>query len=90
MQDWDISNSMIAMTTQLASKLGFALELRDAELTTWNRYASDPAGVRDMLSRTFGPQAKGVALKVANGGALSQRSDPEVLVLLTQLSWDRE
>ena len=86
LHDWDMCNAMVGLTVQLVAKLPMDIALPDAALPAWNRYASNPLSVRDLLARTFGAEAKAVALKVANGGGIPQCTDPEALQFLTQLS----
>ena len=86
LQDWDISNCMFTVTTQLVDKIKVDLPIPDASLRAWRRYAADPVGVREMLAGSFGADAKAVALKVAHGGACPSCTDHEALAFLVELS----
>ena len=85
-QDWDISNCMFTLMTQVAQRLGIDLEVQEVALPMWNRYASDTKGVRSQVAAGFGVDAKAEILKVGHGGSTTTSGNEEVDNFLAGIS----
>jgi hypothetical protein len=84
--DWDISNSMFVLFTQLVQRLELICPLPHACLPVWNRYASSTQDFRGVVSAAVGQDGKALIMEVANGKAMPEVSDADVRDFLTGVS----
>ena len=86
LQDWDISNCMFCLTVQVVKRLGLKLQIPEATMPTWTKYAEDSESVRDAIKAAVGFDAKSVLIKVAHGGSVPETGDHAVDELLSGIS----
>ena len=70
-QDWDISNCMFTLVTQVVERLQLNLHVQEVRLPMWKMYASDPEKMRDLVAEAFGLDAKAEILRVGHGGGVT-------------------
>ena len=85
-QDWDISNCMFTLVSQLAACLEIKLDLPEVSLPMWNRYASDIESVRSLVETGFDCNAKAELLRVGHGGGVADSGIEEVDKFLAGVS----
>ena len=81
---------MFSLTVQAVRRLGLKLNVPEATMPTWTKYADDPETVRDAIKGAIGFNskwdAKSVLIKVAHGGRAPETGNRAVDELLSGIS----
>ena len=69
-EDWDIKNCMFTLTVQIAHRMQKDLNIAEAKLPTWTRYATDTDNMRQVFTAALGSDSKQKVISTAHGGAI--------------------
>ena len=73
-EDWEIKNCMFTLTVRIAHRMQIDLNIAEAKLPTWTRYATDTDNMRQVL--TAAPSKRRKAEGHLDG---SRRRDSDLL-----------
>ena len=77
---------MFTLTVRFANRRKIDLNIAEAKLPTWTRYATDTDNMREVSTAALGSDAKQKFISTAHGGAIPICSDPTVKSFIEQVS----